>query len=238
MGAGGVELARTLRERRRALGLTRSRLAERTGLKAGDVTRWERGEDLPGPEAVIVLAEAIGLEIDETQTWLDLVTVDLTGPDVRVELVESSDAPSDPFTKRTAPLRENTSLLAKIADRLARRDEQKTTDSGDGSVTRIREPAPRRTAPAATTGLVRAPLASQLPSVFPDPAIAPYDPAVHIYSTTPVSNPIEADDQIYLLRRVRTGAVLLGLGLVLWWALGALGEGFGDVLDLFRTPTG
>jgi hypothetical protein len=41
---------------------------------------------------------------------------------------------------------------------------------------------------------------------------------------------------MYLLRRIRTASVLLGLGIILWWAFGALGEGVGDVLDLFRAP--
>lgn len=240
MGADGLDIARTLRERRRALGLTRSRLADRTGISAGDLARWERGDDLPDPGDVVTLAEAIGLEVAETQEWLDVVAVDLTGPDVAVELVESNQAPSDPFLNRSALLKAEPPLLARIADRLARRDEKKS-DGDPASVTSLRErrqPAPRRPAPHATTGLVRQPrpVATQLPSVFPDPAIAPYDPAVHVYSTAPTRFPSESDDQTYLLRRIRTAAALLGLGLVFWWAVGSLWEGFGDVIDLFRTP--
>lgn len=242
MGADGVDIARTLRERRRALGLTRSRLADRTGISAGDLTRWERGDDLPGPGEVVTLAEAIGLEVAETQEWLDVVAVDLTGPDVAVELVESAQAPSDPFLNRAALLKAEPPLLARIADRLARRDEKKT-EGEPASVTTLpdrKQPTPRRPAPRTTTGLVRQPrpMATQLPSVFPDPAIAPYDPAVHVYSAAPTRFPSEADEQTYLLRRIRTTAALIGLGLVLWWAMGSLWEGFGDVIDLFRSPTG
>jgi len=44
------------------------------------------------------------------------------------------------------------------------------------------------------------------------------------------------EEQLYRLRRIRTAGVLLSLAIVLWWAFGALGEGVGDVFDLFRSP--
>lgn len=242
MSAEGVDLARTLRERRRALGLTRSRLADTTGITTVDLTRWERGESLPSADAVIVLAEAIGLDVAETQAWLDQVpAVDLTGPNVAVELVESDEPPSDPFLNRSALLKAEPRLLERIADRLARRDERRVGSDKDASVTPIRAPKPelRRPAPNTVVGLVREPrpMASQLPSVFPDPPIASYDPATHVYSTAATAFPTDADDQFYLLRRIRTAAVLIGLGVALWWALGSLWEGFGDVFELFSTPT-
>jgi transcriptional regulator with XRE-family HTH domain len=240
MGAPAADIARTLRERRRALGLTRARLADQTGLAAIDLTRWERGEDTPTPEAVIVLAEAIGLEVDETQAWLDEVTVDLTGPDVSVELLASGEAPSDPFSKRSTPLREDAGLLGNIADRLARRDERRAAEQA--SVSPIRTPAPARPTPSTSTGLVSVPRrprhATQLPSVFPDPAFAQYDPATHVYSAAPLTPPTEDEVQMYILRRVRTTAVLIGLGLLFWWALGSLWEGLGDAIDLLRGPGG
>jgi transcriptional regulator with XRE-family HTH domain len=235
MGASGVDIAGTLRERRRALGLTRARLADRTGITAADIARWERGEEVPDPEAVVVLADAIGLEVTETQAWLDEVTIDLTGVDVSVELVESDDTPSDSFAERTVPRRDDSGLLHRIADRLASRDER--AGRGPASVTPIRPSAPRRPSPSSATGLVRAPRqASQLPSVFPEPAFAPYDPAVHVYAAGPLKPPSDAEEQMYLLRRINTTAVLIGLGLLLWWASGSLWEGFGDVIDLFRAP--
>jgi transcriptional regulator with XRE-family HTH domain len=238
MGAARVDIARTLRERRRALGLTRARLADQTGLTAVDLSKWERGEDVPAPEAVIVLAEAIGLEVDETQEWLDEVTIDLTGPEVSVELLATDEAPSDPFSMRATPLREDSGLLGKIAGRLARRDDR--TGIEDASVAPIRTPVPAGPARVPSAGLAQAPgrprQATQLPSVFPDPAFAPYDPAVHVYSSGPIPSPTEDEEQMYILRRIRTTATLIGLGLLLWWAMGGLWEGLGDAIDLFRSP--
>lgn len=238
MGVDGVDIARTLRERRRALGLTRARLAEQTGITTVDLTRWERGDGTPDGDAVIVLAEAIGLEVTETQAWLDQVVVDVTGPDISVQLVESSEAPSDPFLNRSALLKAEPSWLTRVADRLHRRDAAKE-EVGEAAVTPLRrtEQAPRRPAPSPSTGLVRQPMrVSHLPSVFPEPAIAPYDPEVRIYSAASARPLSDEEEQLYLLRRLRTGAALIGLALVLWWALGSLWEGFGDVIQLFRTP--
>lgn len=218
MTSDGAGLARTLRERRRALGLTRTRLAERAGFSTSDVARWERGETVPGPAQIATLAGAVGLDDDETRALLDLA-VDLTGPEVAVELDLSDDPPSDPFNRRIRPLRSDESLSDRVRSKL----------SGAASSGRARTPT---TPPR----LVAAPVVErELPSVFPD-SPGEYDPSVLVYSTAPSTYPGPGDEQLYLLRRIRTAVVLIGLGLVLWWSVGALGEGLGDVLDLFRTP--
>ena len=73
--------------------------------------------------------------------------------------------------------------------------------------------------------------------MFPEPQVGSHDPAVRVYSTAPSTYPGPGDDQIYRLRRIRTASVLLGLGIILWWANGVLWEGIGDILDLFRSST-
>jgi transcriptional regulator with XRE-family HTH domain len=235
MGAETTELARTLRERRRALGLTRTRLADQIGLETSDVTRWERGDSYPTAKQVVALAEAVGLDERQTQAWLDaVVTVDLTGPEIAVELVENPDPPADPFARRGTSKKVGAPGLA---DRVSTALGSWRRDSA--TITPLRgaaKPAPIRTAPSTATGLVREPrhAVAQLPSVFPDPPIASYDPATYVYSTVPSVFPGPGDDQFYLLRRVRTAGVLLVLGVVLWWAVGALGQGLSNVLDLFR----
>ena len=248
MGARATELGRSLREQRRALGLTRSRLADRTGISSLDLTRWERGEALPDADQVMALAEAVGFDEAETRRWLDtVVTVDLTGPDVAVELLESPDPPSDPFAvSRTSLVK---SPQPRLVDRLLAPFRSKEGNgastggsSGDASVTELRptrRTAPARPAPSASRGLVREPryAPNQLPSVFPDPPMEGYDPAVHVYSAAPATYPGPGDEDRYLLRRIRTTGVLIGLGLVLWWAFGSLWDGFGDVIELFRAPT-
>ena len=62
-----AELARSLRQRRRELGLSRTRLADVSGLAASDIARWERGDGMPRPGELHLLADAVGLPADETQ---------------------------------------------------------------------------------------------------------------------------------------------------------------------------
>lgn len=204
MAASGAELARTLRERRRALGLTRTRLADRLGLATVDVASWERGEALPNPDQIVVLADAVGLDDDETQAWLDaVVTVDVSGPEVAVQIVDGDFPSGDPFSRRLKPLRSKP------------------------------RPAPSRSA-----GLVSGPDSwpdRDFPAVSPESQVASYGPAVRVYSAGS-GRVYPGEEQIYRLRRIRTTGVLLGLAIVLWWAFGALGEGVGDVFDLFRSP--
>ena len=234
MAASGAELARTLRERRRALGLTRTRLADRSGIPAVDLGKWERGEDVPNPDQIGLLADAVGLDDEETQAWLDaVITVDITDPEIAVELVEGTGPPANPFSQRLRPLRSDPSRMERIRARVG--ELGRKAPSSPTAVERLVKPSPPRPAPSARTGLVAEP-GRELPSVFPDTQIGSFDPAVRVYSTAPATYPNPDDEQIYLLRRIRTASVLLGLGIILWWAFGALGEGFGDVLDLFRTP--
>ncbi len=225
MAASSTELARTLRERRRALGLTRTRLADRSGIPAVDLGRWERGEAVPNPDQIGLLADAVGLDDEETQAWLDAaITVDLTDPEIAVELIEPSGPPANPFSQRLTPLRVDASRLERIRARV-------------GELGRnVSSPRPT---PSARTGLVAQPIGRpdrELPSVFPDTQVGSFDPAVRVYSTAPSTYPSPDDVQMYLLRRIRTASVLLGLGIILWWAFGALSEGVGDVFDLFRSP--
>ena len=111
------------------------------------------------------------------------------------------------------------------------------------SVAELGRPAeslPVRSAPSSPARLVTEPGGRRrrdLPAVFPEPQVGSHDPAVRVYSTAPSTYPGPGDDQIYRLRRIRTASVLLGLGIILWWANGVLWEGIGDILDLFRSST-
>jgi transcriptional regulator with XRE-family HTH domain len=224
MATERTDIARALRARRSALGLTRERLADRTGIPSSDLTRWERGLSLPTPDEVAVLAEAIDLDADEARAWLDRVN------DSGVDEVAGGVTSNPPTTADGAD------LMARIADRSSRRDDPAAENDG-ASISPIKEAAPSRPAPATSTGLVREPhQALRLPTVFPDPPLAQYDPAVHVYSTAPLQPLAEDERRLYQLRRIRTAAILIVLGVLLWWALGSLWEGLGDVADLFRTP--
>ncbi len=239
MAAGGTELGRTLRERRRALGLTRTRLADRSGITAADLGKWERGEAVPEPDQIGLLADAVGLDDRETQAWLDaVIAVDATDPEIAVELIEPAEPRANPFSQRLKPTRADSSRVERIRARVG--ELGRNAPLPFAAVDRLVKPAPPRTAPSARTGLVAEPVGRagrELPSVFPDTQAGSFDSTVRVYSTaTSILDP--GDQSMYRLRRIRTASVLLGFGIILWWAFGALGEGVGDVLDLFREPPG
>ncbi len=197
MSSSHVDLGRELRERRRSAGLTRTRLADQTGLDAADLARWERGDGAPNAGQVSMLAAAIGVDDETLQAWLGDA---LPGSEPETESI----APTPPA--EPPPLR-----VASAA-------------------------TPRRPAPPEQSGLVGRPRGGRLTAVFPEMRHADYDPAVRVYSTGPATFPSAGDETFYRLRVIRTAAVLLALAIVLWWALGSLGEGWSDLLDLFRDP--
>lgn len=59
-------LIRKLIERRKALGITQTRLAEMTGLKQSNIARLERGTQSPNLDTVIKVASALSGVIDFT----------------------------------------------------------------------------------------------------------------------------------------------------------------------------
>jgi len=214
------------------------RLAKRCGLAALDITQWERGEDLPDPDQIGVLAVAVGLDDDEIQAWLDAATtIDVAGPEVGVEIVDGDDLRVNPSPQRMLPPRAWSSRPDGIREKVG-----DPSGNAPPAVTGLEpptKPPPPSPAPSRRTGLVMEPVrrtARELPSVSPDSQIGSYDPAIRVYSTAPSTYPSPGDEQLYLLRRIGATGVLLGLGIILWWAFGALGDGLGDVLDLFRTP--
>jgi transcriptional regulator with XRE-family HTH domain len=233
MTTGGAELARTLRERRRELGLTRTRLAERSGLTAADIARWERGDEIPAPLELCVLADAVGLDEDETQRWIDsAVTIDITGPEVSVHIVDDDAPAPNPFAERIRLQRDRPRRIDRV---LARIDELRYSKSAEASVSRIRSlDQPSRPAPSERSGLTRAPRPSVAPGVIPDVRRDGYDPVARVYSNRDSGIDISQEQAFYLSRRVGTSLALMGLALLLWWAVGALGEGVGDLFDLFR----
>jgi transcriptional regulator with XRE-family HTH domain len=65
-----VELGRAIAKRRRDLGLTQKELADATHYKEGQtVSRWERGENLPGD--LDVIARALGWTLEELTAGIE-----------------------------------------------------------------------------------------------------------------------------------------------------------------------
>ncbi|HEX9978819.1 MAG TPA: helix-turn-helix transcriptional regulator [Acidimicrobiia bacterium] len=74
--------------------------------------------------------------------------------------------------------------------------------------------------------------AVSIPSVFPEPGNE-----VYVYSTSP-AEPIQRVRQIDRRRRLVTTIALVGLGILLWWAFGQLGNGLATVVDRLSGPAG
>ncbi len=237
MTTGGAELARTLRERRRELGLTRTRLAERSGLTASDIARWERGDEIPAPRELYVLADAVGLDSHETQSWLEsAVTIDITGPEVAVHIVDDDAPVANPFAERIRLQRDSPRRIDRV---LARIDELRYSKTAEASVSRIRSlDQPSRPAPPERSGLASPPRPSVAPGVIPDVRRDGFDPVARVYSSGDSGLDSSQQRAFYINRRVGTSLALAGLALLFWWAVGALGEGVGDLFDLFRDNPG
>ena len=58
-------LGQFIRNRRKRLGLTQERLAEKCGLTHGSIARFETGSHRPDLNSMILLAEALGVPLDE-----------------------------------------------------------------------------------------------------------------------------------------------------------------------------
>lgn len=58
-------VARIIREKREALGLTQLELCKRLGIGTGQVYGWESGQHLPGAWSLCLLADEFGCTVDE-----------------------------------------------------------------------------------------------------------------------------------------------------------------------------
>lgn len=66
------EFGQAMRSRRRAVGITRSRLAARLDVPVVRLDRWEHGDEVPGPVELGGLASALGLDTAEAARWAEL----------------------------------------------------------------------------------------------------------------------------------------------------------------------
>ena len=60
-----MNLEEKLKQARKAAGLTQKDLAERIGVYAKDICRWETGERTPSIESFAKLCKALGASADE-----------------------------------------------------------------------------------------------------------------------------------------------------------------------------
>ena len=60
-----MKINEIIRQRRKALGLTQEQIAQRLGVSAPAVNKWESGQGYPEVEKLIQLSELLGVSLDE-----------------------------------------------------------------------------------------------------------------------------------------------------------------------------
>jgi transcriptional regulator with XRE-family HTH domain/tetratricopeptide (TPR) repeat protein len=110
-GTNGAAKRARLAQRRKAVGLTQERLAERLGVERTTVVRWERGETQPLPWLRPRLAEALQVPADRLEELLS-APGDPPRPDGRAAAAPRQlPAAAADFTGRTAALQALTGMM-------------------------------------------------------------------------------------------------------------------------------
>ncbi|MCB2224615.1 MAG: helix-turn-helix domain-containing protein [Actinobacteria bacterium] len=276
-----------MRQRRRELGLSQTRVAHALGVSPLLVGRWERGEADPDPLQMRALADALEMAPAAADEWAaaaaPVLPVEIV-PVPRPVLAPALDP--DPWAvppeKRIAPPRLDREALMgrrdpaeanggpatetavvpltagpdptveRLLRRQARSDERRLRrrlhaerraerawetaeirrrEVADAAAARLAAvpAAPRRRAPApagaANTGVV-----------FPVPDTKRGSERV-TYEGVGDGEAVRERGR-YVLRVAATAAVLAALAVLLWWAVGSLGDGLGAVVDLLRGRSG
>ena len=203
---GETSVGARMRRRRVALGVSTARLAEEIGVRPSEISRWERGDTTPPPTRIRAMARVLGLDQATMLSWI-AGAGDFEPSAADVEHVD--------ITIDLAP----PDPFVVITDR---------SRTVAVSVTR-NSPKPQ---PVAVRPILRPP---PVASVFPAPTMS-LEADRHVYS--PVAGfPRETHPHLTSTgRMIRVVAALIALGLTFRWALGELGHGFGDLLDLFGGP--
>ena len=235
--ANGSDWGRAARRRRLDMGLSRNRVAVTVGVPVSLVGRWERGEEKPDPDHSAALARLLGMETTGPGTGperaspppvvsVEILAGGLPAPPSGMTPSERRGLDADPWStppeRMVPPPRLDRGAL--VVGRSGRNGAAVTSQvkAPDASPRRRQAPPPGG---AANTG-----------TVFPVPDSRTGSERVTYRGEGRVSAGRERFT--YRIRFTATIAALVALGLLLWWALGSLDDGFGAVLDLIRGDGG
>ncbi|MDP9495731.1 MAG: helix-turn-helix domain-containing protein [Actinomycetota bacterium] len=248
---------RTIRYRRTKLGLSQAKLGELVGRSASTIRAWERDSSLPNDESVITALSAVlavdrqslfekaGLEVplQQTSPTLEEAFASLGSEPRSTPVVADQPFVPLPLGAETEP--PIPSLSAPEAEAVQIVEIPDESDEGDREWEPDEEPYPVWEPKFPDEALFKAtPLVSRVmkPSV-PAPAfVEPPDPFVRGAATPPLVEPSYMEDtaqrQLYRVRSLATLVLLVGMGIVLLWALSstfdALGSWWEDFIGTLR----
>lgn len=246
---------RTIRYRRTKLGLSQAKLGELVGRSASTIRAWERDSSLPNDESVITALSAVlavdrqslfekaGLEVplEENSPTLEEAFASLgTEPRPSPVFGETASAPM--------PISEDldSEIVVSIDSGESRKGPAPLDESTEPKEWKPdEEPYPVWEPKFPEETLVKStPVVSNaVTSSMPAPAfVEPPDPFVLAAPTPPLVEPSYMEDtaqrQLYRVRNLATVVLLVGLGIVLLWALSstfdALGSWWEDFIGTLR----
>ncbi|MEX1126737.1 MAG: helix-turn-helix domain-containing protein [Acidimicrobiia bacterium] len=240
---------RTIRYRRTKLGLSQAKLGELVGRSATTIRAWERDSSLPNDGSVITALSAVldvdrrslfekaGLEVpvQETSPTMEEAFASLAAePRPTQVLLDPEPAPS-PLVDETEP-----DIELDLESETEPETGADTTAEPSEDLKPIEEPYPVWEPIFPEETLVRSiPVASTVVTPYlPAPAfIEPPDPFVMVAATPPMVEPSYMEDttqrQLYRVRNLATVVLLVGMGIVLLWALSSTFDAFGSWWENF-----
>ena len=241
---------RTIRYRRTKLGLSQAKLGELVGRSASTIRAWERDSSLPN-DAVVITALSAVLGIDR-RSLFEKAGLEVPPQEISPTLEEAfASLAAEPRSPAARVEWESAAVMPLVED--SEPDIELDIGGEHPAETPVEpieaakwadEPYPVWEPKFPEETLVRStPLASIPVTPMPAPAfVDPPEPFVRAAPTPPLVEPSYMEDraqrQLYRVRNLATLVLLVGLGIVLLWALSstldALGTWWGDFIGTLK----